>query len=438
MDNVPRANEERMNAINYWPTLATMFVYVLSATAHARARPATQPSSPEAWVADVRVLVEELPKRHIDPFKKITRDRFIEEADRLCADTARLTLDQFHVRLLQLVALLGDGHTTLSWGDAQTDFGRLPVSIVRLKDGYFIDGIDPGHAALLGGRIIRAGDLDIGVAAARIATLFPYENDASMYNGVSWWLGVPEALEVLGIVPTRRQVALHVQTRDGKPLTATLAPAPRGKPITFVVLPTQDMLKWPKLTNVRPDFYWFEHVPEHKSVYLRYDRCANDPKKILLLFSKELFEFLDAHESDAQRVIIDLRRNGGGNSLVFAPVIAGLATRERFTRGGNVIVLIGPRTFSSGMMNALQLKQHAGAVLMGRPTGQKPNSFGEVRSFPLPNLGATMNYSTKRFTQIEEDDPPSLMPDVLVEPTADDYFAGRDVALERALEMGRP
>ena len=432
------ANEERMNVNERWRWLAVMAVCVLSRLAGGQTRPATLPASAQAMRADLRVLAEELPRRHVNAFTKVSRQRFDEEVERLCDDAAGLTLDQFHVRLLQLVALIGDGHTTLAWGDAQTDFGRLPMSIVRLKDGYFINATDPAHRALLGGKLVRVGDVDIDEAAARVATLFPYENDASLHNGVCWWLGVPEALEVLGIVPSRERVPLHVQTREGNDVSTTFAPAARGEAMTFVVMPTQDMLKSPRLVNPRPQFYWFEHVPEHQAVYVRYDKCANDPTKILLLFSKELFEFLDGHAADVRRVIIDLRRNGGGNSLVFAPVIAGLAARERFTRDGNLIVLIGPRTFSSGMMNALQLKQHARAVLMGRPTGQKPNSFGEVKSFALPNLGATVNYSTKRFTQIDGDDPPSLMPDVLVEPTADDYFAGRDVALERALEFARP
>ena len=427
-----------MNAIKHWRWLAVTSVCVLSGAALGQTQPAAQLRGVEAWRSDLRVLADELPKRHINAFTRVSRQRFDEDVDRLRADAAGLTLDQFQVRLLQLVALVGDAHTTLAWGDAQTDFGRLPISIVRLNDGYFINAIEPAHRALLGGKLTRIGDVGIDEAAARVATLFPYENDASMHNGVCWWLGVPEALEVLGVVPSRQQIALGVRARDGTERSAVLAPAPRGATIQYDVLPTQDLVQWPKLTNPRPEFYWFEHVPEHKAVYVRYDKCANDPKRILLLFSKELFAFLDAHEADAQRVIIDVRRNGGGNSLVFAPVIAGLAARDRFRRHGNLIVLIGPRTFSSGMMNALQLKHHAGAVLMGRPTGQKPNSFGEVKSFALPNLGATVHYSTKRFTQIDGDDPPSLMPEVLVEPTADDYFAGRDVALERALEFERP
>ena len=437
MHNGRHVDEELMNASGSRRWLGVVWVCVLTCAAPAQTQPATRSNDVDGWRADLRTLADELPKRHLNAFTRIPRQRFLEEVDRLSDEAANLTLDHFHVRLLQLIALVGDGHTTLGWGDAHTDFGRLPVSIVRLKDGYFVNAIDPTHRALLGGRVLRVGDADIDTAAARVATLFPHENDASMHMGICWWLGVPEALEALEVVPSRQQVALHVLTRDGKELSATLGPAPRGARISYDVLPTPAMLKWPKLINARPDFYWFEHVPEHKSVYVRYDRCANDPKKLVLLFSKELFEFLDGHEADVERVIIDLRRNGGGNSLVFAPVIAGLAARDRFARDGRLVVLMGPRTFSSGMMNALQLKQRAGAVLLGRPTGQKPNSFGEIKSFPLPNLGATVYYSTKRFTMIAGDDPPSLMPDVLVEPTADDYFSGRDVALERALEFAR-
>ena len=68
------------------------------------------------------------------------------------------------------------------------------------------------------------------------------------------------------------------------------------------------------------------------------------------------------------------------------------------------------------------------------PTGGMPNSYGEVRTFRLPNAGLSISYSTKYFRMLEED-PPSVEPDVLVELGSEDHFRGQDPVLERALSI---
>src|SRR5690606_36730387 len=82
-----------------------------------------------------------------------------------------------------------------------------------------------------------------------------------------------------------------------------------------------------------------------------------------------------------ERVIIDLRHNGGGRSALMAPLIDGLRQRAVGRRHGRLFCLIGNRTSSSAALNALQLRRATAAVLVGEPTGQKPNSFGEMRWF---------------------------------------------------------
>ena len=60
-------------------------------------------------------------------------------------------------------------------------------------------------------------------------------------------------------------------------------------------------------------------MSDAKTLYVQYNRCANDPAKPFADFARELFAFADAHPVD--RVVVDLRYNGGGNSRVIAPLI---------------------------------------------------------------------------------------------------------------------
>ena len=60
----------------------------------------------------------------------------------------------------------------------------------------------------------------------------------------------------------------------------------------------------------------------------------------------------------------------------------------------------------------------------------KPNHYGELRSFNLPNTDLRVSYSTKYFRLLEDSDPDSLYPDITVETEFEDFLNGRDTILE--------
>jgi C-terminal processing protease CtpA/Prc len=147
-------------------------------------------------------------------------------------------------------------------------------------------------------------------------------------------------------------------------------------------------------------------------------------------FMAEVFAALES--SAAERLIIDLRHNSGGNSAVLGRFVPDLAAHPRLAAPGSLRVLVGSQTYSSGMTNAWELRSGARARLYGEPTGGKPNSWGEMRTFVLPRSGLEVSYSTQFFRKLETD-PPAVEPDVLVPLTSADWFAGVDPVLERAL-----
>ncbi len=167
------------------------------------------------------------------------------------------------------------------------------------------------------------------------------------------------------------------------------------------------------------------------TVYFAYNRCAESAARPFAPFVGELFARIEA--LGAERLIVDLRHNSGGNSIILRPFLERLATQGSLRERGRLVTLIGPVTYSSGVLNALELRQ-AGALLVGEPTGGKPNTYGELASFALPRSGLLVFYSTKYFRMLDED-PPSVEPEVLVELGSEDHFFGRDPVLERVLAL---
>ena len=170
------------------------------------------------------------------------------------------------------------------------------------------------------------------------------------------------------------------------------------------------------------------------ALYVKYNRCADSPKHSFAGFADAVMAA--AEDPAVTRIIVDVRHNGGGNSEVFRPLVPRLREWAADDPGRVLVAVIGRGTFSSGQMNAADLRK-IGAVVVGEPTGQKPNAFGEIKTFTLPRSGLTVRYSTKRF-ETDPSDPPSMMPDVAVGSLSTDFFAGRDPVLDAALSAAPP
>jgi hypothetical protein len=85
------------------------------------------------------------------------------------------------------------------------------------------------------------------------------------------------------------------------------------------------------------------------------------------------------------------------------------------------------------MFAAVDLHDDLHAILVGEPTGNKPNHYGQAAAFELPNSKLKVKYSTKHFHLIRNADPPSLKPDIFVPYSLVDYLAGRDPVLDAVL-----
>ena len=103
--------------------------------------------------------------------------------------------------------------------------------------------------------------------------------------------------------------------------------------------------------------------------------------------------------------------------------------------GTEVVGLIGEATFSSAIINAVEL-QEMGIPLVGEPASGSVDHFGSVSGFSLPNSGIQIGVSSKYIdlgTLLDADagrGVESLEPDIAVPQTMADTLAGRDTAVE--------
>ncbi|UCC29514.1 MAG: hypothetical protein JSU86_15085 [Phycisphaerales bacterium] len=100
-----------------------------------------------------------------------------------------------------------------------------------------------------------------------------------------------------------------------------------------------------------------------------------------------------------------------GVEAEFEALVARLPSFERAYRTGeyearycpeHVVVICSPDTFSSGWTLMYYLKE-AGALVVGTPSSQGPNCFGDILSFTLKHSGLSGIVSQKRFEYYPDD-----------------------------------
>jgi len=385
--------------------------------------------SAEAWAADLAFLGAYLPQVHANAFHVLEPASWNAAIEALAKRAGELDGPRMAVALAQLVARVGDAHTELDWRELP-GFDACPVGFTRFADGLFVSAVDERWAEALGARVLRVASVDAEEALARVCTLFAAENESWRRAKGPALLAIPRLLWSLWLVESPDRLPIVVEGADGE-LALELEPRGSG---AMLQAPDPEHDPLPLWQTRRNESYWFERLAGKPAVYLAYNRCAEDPRRPIEGFVTDVLAAVE--DTSAERLVIDLRHNAGGNSAVLSHQLERLAKHPRLCEPGRVVALIGPTTYSSGMMNAHQLRAQVGATLVGEPTGGKPNSYGEMRSFRLPSSGLAVYYSTKYFRMLA-DDPPAVEPDVRVDLASYEAFAREDPVLARALELGR-
>ena len=392
--------------------------------------PAPPPAATEGerWVQDVHWLARALRRWHPDLYASSGREAFHGEVVGLAERMPDLSHPDRVLGLMRVLAHVGDSHTRLV-SEAAVEDPSLPFRVEPHADGYWIEAVQETVPELDTVEIIGVEGRTMPEVTRRLARLIPYENAPSLRRGVAQHLSRPRALVEVGVARSLERVRLRLRDRHGVEFDAAVEPVPAAELGAWVS--TTPRRTHPQ--GFRPsERWWWEPIEGSDALYLQYNRCEDsDRAPYFADVAGALIARLDAGRGDL-RLIVDLRHNGGGNSRVMRPLTDALAERSV-----QVVVLVGPGTYSSAVLNAWHLRERARAVLVGEPTGGKPNHFGELRRFRLPNSGLEVLCSTRSF-ELVEGDPPSLEPDLPVPRTFEDVLAGRDPALEAALGALQP
>jgi len=117
---------------------------------------------------------------------------------------------------------------------------------------------------------------------------------------------------------------------------------------------------------------------------------------------------------EALRYLDKIMKTGTGKILELFPRERG-RTQKSLRFGGKIYLLTGIRTFSSAVLFAASFKDHGLGTVAGVETGAPASHFGEIYSFTLPNSKLGVKASYKYFIRPNGNTGPNgVIPDIKV------------------------
>ena len=358
-------------------------------------------------------------------------ESFEQEAERL-SDGA-----YFH-RLRRCLGWFRDGHTTVLPFEfvggvppqlATGSFGLdLPLRMRVFDDGIWIVAAGAEALPLLGGQLSKIGSRTPGELIRTLVVDWP-GNDAWAHRWSASTLASPTFLEALGAVDDPTATIMFEATgRNGQEIQAALTPrVGYGSPSSLVERVRGPSEGW-AATAGRGNYV---RMLDDGACYLSLDEMDDVEGETFEALTREVFNSLRG--PDTRRLVVDLRRNGGGNNFFGEALRKGIG-RSTCNRPGGLYVLIGPRTFSAAQNLANRLERETFAIFVGAPTCGAPNHFGDAKTWSGAVTGITAMVSTLPwFDSYPQDQRPWIAPDILVADTFEDWRDGRDRALAAAL-----
>ena len=334
---------------------------------------------------------------------------------------------------------------------SQVDLERLRIAAI---DGI-VDALNDPHSVYIDEETFRLSSESISGAFDGIGATVQQDDSEIVISGT--FRGSPA--EAAGIRSGDVILFVDGESTDGWTLqfAVSVIRGERGTPVEITVRHQNDAEE--VLTVIRDRII----VPSVQSFQIA-DRAGNAVTDIaFVLISQftvrtrsELVPLLEATaNAGLSQIIIDLRGNPGGlltatvdttgefldGGLVLTEVDREGEIREFFAEnGGNginleVVLLVDGGSASGSEVMAAALRDHGRAVVIGEQTLGK----GTVNIPRMLSDGSVLYVSVARWLSPEGDqiEGVGVIPDIIIEPTDEDFEQRRDVALHAAIDLLR-
>ena len=387
--------------------------------------PLAQVLTKQDAIEDLRYFYTHLKGRHpawLDGSAELTEAVDAQYQAELTSLGDTVTVLELWQSASRIAAQLRDGHTGVNWKD--------PDTVLYIDNFKQIS--DYGAPLTINGR--PTGELFEKYLTLSANELLFYSK-AKFNNNVI----LSEAMLSLIGVDTSDGVEMTFQTESGQ------------QTFHYEFVPFDRVVRY---VTAEADDQWVEYVIDLENSLgiftLRSCRDDEEYQAVLDAFFEEVFA------NAISNVVVDLRGNGGGNSRVANEFLQYINVdnyhswdsavrygwllkrnknivvsnqKQPETFNGDLFVLTDMFTYSAAMDFAMLIGDNNLGVLVGEPSGNLPDSYGDILYFQMPNSGLAFSVSFKAWERIDKTKSG--------EPLMPDYVVPADEALDKVLELIR-
>lgn len=396
------------------------------------------------WRQDLRHLQQVVHSRYTNLFHTITAEKWDSAAEKLYNEIPSMEKTAVLSGFMKLVALFHIGHTQVNTfgfhqsGQNSIKLSRYPYQLFWFSDGLYIKAADKKYEQAVGGRVIRIGNMKTEDALEAIRPLVSYENEQGYKSNGPFFLATPEFLQTCGITQTAAEIPIVIM-KDGREQTVVFKPDPGNNGGSATGLEIPEGWVAAKKNDTEPlwqkepaAYRYYEYLPDSKTLYVRHSVTLNDGTKTIEAFFRNMVEFID--KNDVQRLVLDIRTNGGGNNYLNKSIINSIVMLRKINQKGKFFCIIGRRTFSAAQNLTNELEKYTEVIFAGEPTSENVNFYGDTRTEVLPNSKLQVNLSWMWWQNLDpRDTRKATSPQLAVDMSFADYYNNTDPVLQQVM-----
>ncbi|MFP4461797.1 MAG: S41 family peptidase [Thermotogota bacterium] len=405
------------------------------------------------------------------------REMFLDSHERVLADLTKeidqsedhtISVGRFSMHLSKLAASIGDAHTYVRYLrgiDSEEAILRVPLEFKALSDGIVVSSVykdyftEDYEGLESGMSVLTVNSKALSEYKKEVYPYFSAENDEWRDYMVSYYLPYAYFNNYFND-GDKDSVQLTLRNAEGEQYTYELP---------YVAI------KQNELIEKKRDDYGYRLIDDSKTALFWLDTCDYT---VDYLNAVDDF-FKEVKNKGIRKVVVDIRENTGGSSMVVWPFLQYLGvtkakdfdasirycgttikrrhitTMNRFLRtlrkitslgnlylaeapypenifNGDLYVMVSGKTFSSGNYFAVMLSDNNLAKIVGTNTGNEPSAYGDPNVFTCKNSQLKFYISFKRFIRPDQSKDPALTltPDVIIPYTIADFQKEEDPQLD--------
>ena len=391
-------------------------------------------SRDESWITDLKFLFDEIKRLHVDPYHSVSAEELELKAKLIEQDIPELSDQQIVFKFMELLASVGNSHNFIIPAHSlKGAFSQLPVQFYWFSDGIYIVKAKSEYKHLVGRKVISVANTPVEQVMKKIAIVNARDNEMQQYWLGPYYLSFPEVLEGLNIAKSAKKIVFTLADREGNQEQITLS----GEPFNFTGFPTLPKLEAAEnpdyLKNINEN-YWYQNNKEDNYLYIQFNAVVQKESQSVAEFSKEVRKKI--MQDKTGNVVLDLRHNSGGDGSIIPPLSRALIHFTEQNENNKLFVIIGRNTFSSAHLLLADLNRLTDAILVGEPSGSRPNHLGEAGWFKLPHTGV-WGIISSQYHQASgaEDHRIWVAPHLPVTLSSAAYFSGEDPAMKQIIDV---